>query len=83
MMFLTGGSSLFRSIEIRQVPKGGQAKASENGRIRTHSTTLSNNESLLHNDSIEFQVQMSWTFVNDSLCTTLCLQWEPEVRVFA
>ena len=23
--------------------------------------------------------QMSWTFVNDSLCTTLCLQWEPEV----
>ena len=26
------------------------------------------------------QVQMSWTFVNDSLCTTLCLQWEPEVQ---
>ncbi|VVC24461.1 Cyclin, C-terminal domain,Cyclin-like,Cyclin, N-terminal [Cinara cedri] len=24
-------------------------------------------------------VQMAWTFVNDSLCTTLCLQWEPEV----
>ena len=23
---------------------------------------------------------MSWTFVNDSLCTTLCLQWEPEVK---
>ncbi|CAG2250236.1 CCNK [Mytilus edulis] len=24
-------------------------------------------------------VQMAWTFINDSLCTTLCLQWEPEV----
>ena len=28
-------------------------------------------------------VQMSWTFVNDSLCTTLCLQWEPEVIAIA
>ena len=26
---------------------------------------------------------MSWTFVNDSLCTTLCLQWEPEVVAIA
>merc|ERR1712202_49369 len=26
---------------------------------------------------------MSWTFVNDSLCTTLCLQWEPEVIAIA
>ena len=43
-------------------------------------STLSNNKSLLQIDNIEFQVQMSWTFVNDSLCTTLCLQWEPEVR---
>ena len=24
-------------------------------------------------------VQTAWTFVNDSLCTTLCLQWEPEI----
>uniref|UniRef100_S4RDW2 Cyclin K n=1 Tax=Petromyzon marinus TaxID=7757 RepID=S4RDW2_PETMA len=24
-------------------------------------------------------VQMAWTFVNDSLCTMLCLQWEPEI----
>lgn len=24
-------------------------------------------------------VQMAWTFINDSLCTTLCLQWEPEI----
>uniref|UniRef100_A0A1B6GSV6 Cyclin-K n=1 Tax=Cuerna arida TaxID=1464854 RepID=A0A1B6GSV6_9HEMI len=28
-------------------------------------------------------VQMAWTFVNDSLCTTLCLQWEPEVIAVA
>ena len=28
-------------------------------------------------------VQMSWTFVNDSLCTTLCLQWEPEIVAIA
>ena len=28
-------------------------------------------------------VQMSWTFVNDSLCTTLCLQWEPEIIAIA
>ncbi|CAH8458668.1 unnamed protein product [Dicrocoelium dendriticum] len=24
-------------------------------------------------------VQMSWSFINDSLSTTLCLQWEPEI----
>ncbi|RZF36303.1 hypothetical protein LSTR_LSTR006808 [Laodelphax striatellus] len=28
-------------------------------------------------------VQMAWTFVNDSLCTTLCLQWEPEIIAVA
>ncbi|ROT70547.1 putative cyclin-K [Penaeus vannamei] len=28
-------------------------------------------------------VQMAWTFVNDSLCTTLCLQWEPEIIAIA
>ena len=28
-------------------------------------------------------VQMSWTFVNDSLCTTLSLQWEPEIIAIA
>ena len=28
-------------------------------------------------------VQMSWTFVNDSLCTTLCLQFEPEIIAIA
>ena len=30
---------------------------------------------------LQKMVQMSWTFVNDSLCTTLCLQWEPEVKL--
>ncbi|VEL19284.1 unnamed protein product [Protopolystoma xenopodis] len=24
-------------------------------------------------------VQMAWSFINDSLATTLCLQWEPEI----
>ena len=28
-------------------------------------------------------VQMAWTFVNDGLCTTLCLQWEPEIIAIA
>lgn len=28
-------------------------------------------------------VQMAWTFVNDLFCTTLCLQWEPEVIAVA
>ena len=26
---------------------------------------------------------MSWTFVNDSLCSTLSLQWEPEIIAIA
>ena len=39
----------------------------------------------LKGDSTKLQkmVQMSWTFVNDSLCTTLCLQWEPEIIAIA
>ncbi|XP_053604349.1 cyclin-K [Plodia interpunctella] len=32
---------------------------------------------------LQKMVQMAWTFVNDSLCTTLCLQWEPEVIAVA
>ncbi|MEN2499642.1 MAG: hypothetical protein MHMPM18_003839 [Marteilia pararefringens] len=24
-------------------------------------------------------VQMSWTFINDSMSTTLCIQWEPDI----
>lgn len=26
---------------------------------------------------------MAWTFINDSLCTTICLQWEPEIVAIA
>jgi hypothetical protein len=32
---------------------------------------------------IEKLVQMAWTFVNDSLCTSLCLQWEPQAIAIA
>ncbi|XP_074056892.1 cyclin-K-like [Macrotis lagotis] len=35
----------------------------------------------LKGDKMKLQklVQMAWTFINDSLCTTLSLQWEPEI----
>ena len=32
---------------------------------------------------IEKLVQMAWTFINDSLCTSLCLQWEPQIIAVA
>ncbi|XP_076306261.1 uncharacterized protein LOC143222928 [Tachypleus tridentatus] len=32
---------------------------------------------------LQKMVQMAWTFINDSLCTTLCLQWEPEITAIA
>ncbi|GAB6032943.1 hypothetical protein CHUAL_012135 [Chamberlinius hualienensis] len=32
---------------------------------------------------VEELVQTSWTFVNDSLQITLCLQWEPEILAIA
>lgn len=28
-------------------------------------------------------VQMTWAFINDSFCTTLCLEWEPEIIAIA
>lgn len=39
----------------------------------------------LKGDKVKLQkmVQMAWTFVNDSLCTTLSLQWEPEIIAIA
>ncbi|KAG8192900.1 hypothetical protein JTE90_025609 [Oedothorax gibbosus] len=39
----------------------------------------------LKGDKVKLQnmVQMAWTFINDSLCTTLCLQFEPEVIAIA
>jgi len=30
-------------------------------------------------DKTQKMAQMAWTFINDSLCTTLSLQWEPEI----
>lgn len=32
---------------------------------------------------LQKMVQMAWTFVNDSLYTTLSLQWEPEIIAVA
>ena len=32
---------------------------------------------------IEQLVQMAWTFVNDSLSTSLCLLWEPQIIAVA
>ncbi|XP_077294985.1 cyclin K [Arctopsyche grandis] len=39
----------------------------------------------LKGDKVKLQkmVQMAWTFVNDSLSTTLSLQWEPEIIAVA
>ncbi|KAF7997326.1 hypothetical protein HCN44_005603 [Aphidius gifuensis] len=34
-------------------------------------------------NKLQKMVQMAWTFANDSLCTTLCLQWEPEIIAVA
>lgn len=32
---------------------------------------------------LQEMVQMAWNFVNDSLSTTVCLQWEPEIIAIA
>jgi hypothetical protein len=32
---------------------------------------------------IKSLVQSTWTLINDSYCTTLCLQWEPEIITIA
>lgn len=39
----------------------------------------------LKGDKLKVQkmVQMAWNFVNDSLSTTVCLQWEPEIIAVA
>uniref|UniRef100_V9KRC4 Cyclin-K n=1 Tax=Callorhinchus milii TaxID=7868 RepID=V9KRC4_CALMI len=39
--------------------------------------------SLGDKNKLQKLVQMAWTFVNDSLCTMLCLQWEPEIIAVA
>lgn len=35
------------------------------------------------NTKLQKMVQMAWNFVNDSLSTTVCLQWEPEIIAVA
>lgn len=32
---------------------------------------------------MEKAVQMAWTFINDSFCLTLCLQYDPEIIAIA
>lgn len=34
-------------------------------------------------NKLQKMVQMAWNFVNDSLSTTVCLQWEPEITAVA
>ncbi|XP_015922105.2 uncharacterized protein [Parasteatoda tepidariorum] len=34
-------------------------------------------------EDLEKLVQSAWIFVNDSLCTTICIQWQPEVIAVA
>ncbi|KAI1289329.1 Cyclin-K [Halotydeus destructor] len=34
-------------------------------------------------EKLQKMVQMAWTFINDSLCTCICLQWEPEIVAIA
>lgn len=34
-------------------------------------------------NKLQRMVQMAWNFVNDSLSTTVCLQWEPEIIAVA
>jgi hypothetical protein len=34
-------------------------------------------------EKIRSMVQMVWAFINDSFCTTLCLEWEPEIIAIA
>ena len=48
------------------------------GYLLKYAKTLKGNQ-----ESIRAMVQMAWTFINDSYCTTLCLQWEPEIIAIA
>uniref|UniRef100_A0A6G1SF85 Cyclin-K n=1 Tax=Aceria tosichella TaxID=561515 RepID=A0A6G1SF85_9ACAR len=38
---------------------------------------------LSEDDAHKYLLQSAWTFVNDSCCTTLCLQYEPEIVAIA
>ena len=48
------------------------------GYLLKYAKTLKGNQ-----EQIRSMVQMAWTFINDSFCTTLCLQWEPEIIAIA
>lgn len=48
------------------------------GYLLKYAKTLKGNQ-----EQIRSMVQMAWTFINDSYCTTLCLQWEPEIIAIA
>lgn len=48
------------------------------GFLLKYAKTLKGNQ-----EQIRSMVQMAWTFINDSFCTTLCLQWEPEIIAIA
>lgn len=48
------------------------------GYLLKYAKTLKGNQ-----DHIKGMVQSCWTFINDSYCTTLCLQWEPEIIAIA
>lgn len=48
------------------------------GYLLKYAKTLKGNQ-----EHIRSMVQMAWTFINDSFCTTLCLQWEPEIIAIA
>lgn len=48
------------------------------GYLLKYAKTLKGNQ-----EQINSMVQMAWTFINDSFCTTLCLQWEPEIIAIA
>jgi cyclin K len=48
------------------------------GYLLKYAKSLKGNQEQIRN-----MVQMAWTFINDSYCTTLCLQWEPEIIAIA
>ena len=48
------------------------------GHLLKYAKSLKGNQ-----DVIKSLVQSAWTLINDSFCTTLCLQWEPEIIAIA
>jgi cyclin K len=50
--------------------------------LKSHATSPGKDDSLKNGPPKEV-VQKAWNFINDSLETTLCLQWEPEIIAVA